>query len=190
MPEIQQGTRPKFSWGSSFQKCQSEAKGWTQLHGGLIGCVLKGKAINVRWAPLRGLQSDCPRHPHKQVLSYNKSEMLVPINPGFDTGAPIQLVKNTEILIHCRRQYLQPGVYKITYLPWWWWTFSCVSGMFVCVSGTVQLQAWHHPETSCVTGVWTWLEVTTDWKEETQHHTVPGCLSKTCKFIYHLHLFY
>ena len=43
----------------------------------------------------------------------SKSETLVLINPGFHTVTPIQLVKNPEILIHCRRQCFQPGVCEI-----------------------------------------------------------------------------
>ena len=100
-----------------------------------------------------------------QSLS-SKSEMLVLINPGFHTVTPIQLVKNPEILIHCRRQCFQPGVCEINNTPTMMILDSLLCSQYthMCKLQSA-IPGWHHPDTRCVTGSWTWQTPPTERKK-------------------------
>ena len=100
-----------------------------------------------------------------QSLS-SKSEIVVLINPGFHTVTPIQLVKNLESLIHCRKQHSQQGVYEINITPTVMVLDSLLCSQDICMCKLQSaIPGWHHPDTSCLTGSWTWQSPPTERKK-------------------------
>ena len=96
----------------------------------------------------------------------SKSEIVVLINPGFHTVTPIQLVKNLESLIHCRKQYSQQGVYEINITPTVMVLDSLLCSQDICMCKLQSaIPGWHHPDTSCLTGSWTWQSPPTERKK-------------------------
>ena len=96
----------------------------------------------------------------------SKSETLVLINPGFHTVTPIQLVKNPEILIHCRRQCFQPGFCEINNTPTMMMLDSLLCSRYIRMCKLQSaVPGWYHPDTRCVTGSWTWQTPPTERKK-------------------------